>query len=121
MTELPVMIVDDDDDVRDMLALVLEGYGYSTVKAKDGIDALDQLREGANPRLIFLDLRMPRMNGIEFLEALHADQRRATIPVVVMTGDPMGMREASRSAPTRCLRKPLDIHQILESIHQLAP
>jgi CheY-like chemotaxis protein len=121
MTDRPVMIVDDDEDVRDMLALVLEGYGYPTLKASDGVDALDKLHGGATPRLIFLDLRMPRMNGIEFLEALHADRHRATIPVVVMTGDPVGMREASRSAPTRCLRKPLDIQQILDSIHQLAP
>lgn len=121
MTGSPVMIVDDDDDVRDLIALVIEGEGYPTLTARDGVEALDLLRAGATPRLILLDLRMPRMNGAEFLEALHANPRRKTIPVVVMTGDPVGIREVARSGATRCLRKPLDFDQIVESIHQLAP
>ena len=59
-----VLVVDDDEDLRQMIALVLEAHGYRTEEAVDGIDALDKIRAGATPSLVLLDMRMPRMNGM---------------------------------------------------------
>src|SRR5512138_1873874 len=61
-----VLVVDDDRDVREALALALELGGYLTVRAGDGLDALLALRTGPSPDVIVLDLEMPIMSGWDF-------------------------------------------------------
>ena len=69
MNDEAVMIVDDDDDLREMLALIVGADGYETIEAVDGVDALEQIEHGSHPRLILLDLRMPGMGGTQVIEA----------------------------------------------------
>ena len=114
-----VMVVDDDEDLREMLSIVLEGHGYRTQEAVDGVDALAQIDAGARPALVLLDLRMPRMNGTEFLEAL-GDRTRTEIPVVVVTGDLGGAREALAAGARTCVRKPIDMDALLDTVSQHA-
>lgn len=114
-----VLVVDDDEDLREMLAIVLKAHGYRTQEAVDGVDALGQIDAGSQPALVLLDLRMPRMNGTEFLEALGA-RSRTDIPVVVITGDLGGAREALAAGARTCVRKPIDVSALLDTVSQHA-
>ena len=60
-----ILVVDDDDDVRDVVMAILDARGYETVAARDGVEALERLRRRGGPALMLLDLRMPRMSGPE--------------------------------------------------------
>jgi two-component system response regulator MprA len=113
-----VLVVDDDQDLREMISLVLGAHGYRTQEAVDGLDALEQIKAGARPALVLLDLRMPRMNGTEFLAALRA--RDTSIPVVVITGDLGGARDALAAGARTCVRKPIDMDALLDTVGQHA-
>ena len=113
-----VLVVDDDQDLREMISLVLDAHGYRTQEAADGLDALEQIEAGARPALVLLDLRMPRMNGTEFLAALRA--RGTSIPVVVITGDLGGARDALAAGARTCVRKPIDMDALLDTVGQHA-
>jgi len=81
-----VMVIDDDQDLRDAICSVLSDTGYLTVAFGDPLDGLDYLAsEAPRPSLILLDLMMPGMNGWEFREAQRANPAASSIPVVVMT------------------------------------
>ncbi|MFP4598667.1 MAG: response regulator [Persicimonas sp.] len=83
--DLPVLIVEDDDDTRDVLRRIVEDAGWENRCAKDGRDALDMLDAGLEPCVIVLDLMMPRVDGFEFLKELHARSEGPRIPVVVVS------------------------------------
>src|SRR5262245_8111380 len=79
-----ILIVDDEPNVRLMLRTALESVGYEVIEAEDGRAALDRLgRKGCCPELILLDLKMPKQNGMEVLEALRAIGN--AVPVVILT------------------------------------
>ena len=79
-----LLIVDDNDDSRDILALILGMHGFETVHARDGMEALEQAR-AQRPDAIVTDIFMPRLDGIDFTRQLRADPSLATIPVVAQT------------------------------------
>lgn len=79
-----VLVVDDDNDVRRMLAEMLRSGGWRVREAESGLAALEKLKESV-PALILLDLVMPEMNGFDFLENLKADAAWRDLPVVVLT------------------------------------
>lgn len=78
-----ILVVDDNPDTNDALVRLLRLRGYTVHGAFDGADALSQLQQGLEPSLIILDLRMPVMDGREFLRAISADPRFAAFPVIV--------------------------------------
>ena len=80
----PVLIVDDDSLVAEMYRLALIRDGYSVLVAKDGVSGLETAA-ASEPALIFLDIRMPNMDGIEVLQRLMADERLSRIPVVMLS------------------------------------
>jgi CheY-like chemotaxis protein len=104
-----VMVVDDDDDVRESVSLLLSDEGYDVVTAPNGAVALHELHEGVQPSLIVLDLMMPVMSGWEFRDRQLHDDQIATIPVIVLTaaGEPLGnlggARVLSKAAGARVL------------------
>ena len=81
-----VLIVDDDPAVIATLRRMLQHEGHEVVEADGGVTALARAREAVLDAII-LDLRMPGMGGLEFLQQLRADARLASIPVGVLTGD----------------------------------
>ncbi len=86
MSEGVILVVDDDEGLRESLCEILNEEGYRTVAAADGAQALAWLRSSeAAPRLILLDLMMPVMNGWQFRERQRDDPRLSKIPVVVLT------------------------------------
>jgi CheY-like chemotaxis protein len=82
--ELPVLVVDDEPDVRALLRRMLEREGYTVAEADNGRAALDRVRE-RRPSAVLLDLMMPEMDGFEFLEELRRDEAGRGIPVIVVT------------------------------------
>jgi CheY-like chemotaxis protein len=107
-----VLVVEDDPDVAELLALVLAGAGYDPVVAHEGREALEILRE-QRPQLILLDLMMPGMNGWEFRAAQRADPAVASIPVIVMTGGGNAAAQAEAMGASGCVTKPLDLQELL--------
>ena len=104
-----VMVVDDDDDIRESVSLLLSDEGYDVITAPNGAVALHELNQGVHPSLIVLDLMMPVMSGWEFRDRQLHDANLATIPVIVLTaaGEPLGnlggARVLSKAAGARVL------------------
>src|SRR4051812_29895197 len=80
-----VLVVDDSLLVRQQVGRTLMTGGFTIVEAKDGVDALQQLVENPDVKLVVCDVNMPRMNGIEFLETLRNEAKNAGISVVMLT------------------------------------
>lgn len=87
MTSQTILIVDDDEYIREMLLMAFEMEGYSSHAVANGQEAIDWLRTGTVPCLILLDLMMPVMNGWEFLDALEDDPvlSKADLSIVMVT------------------------------------
>ena len=109
----PVLVVEDDRDLREVLAESLQLEGYEVVEAVDGLDALERLRAGVRPALVVLDLVMPRMDGRQFLVALRADHALADLPVVLVTGTPP--RDLAGQVQG-LLKKPIGTAELLAAI-----
>jgi len=80
-----VLVVEDMDDARDTTRLLLQGFGADVIVASDGMEALDMVAI-AEPEVVLCDLRMPRMDGYEFIRALHDRRDLTTPPVIAITG-----------------------------------
>jgi CheY-like chemotaxis protein len=85
-----VMVVDDVDVMRDVLARLLKREGYRTLTAGSGTEAIDVLEHSRDPGhvppdLILLDVKMPDIDGLELLERLHTDPRWRDTPVIMLT------------------------------------
>ncbi len=119
--EQTVFIIDDseDDILLTKMVLAKRGRNVRTTSALSGEEALAALRGGnALPSLILLDLKMPRMDGLDVLRAIRADDRLRPIPVVVVThSDLESDREASfQSGANAYLNKSVDLDQFAEDI-----
>jgi len=115
----PVLLVDDDPDLRESLQLVLELNGFAVIAARDGNDALARLRVDPLPRVVLLDLMMPGMNGIEFRERQLGDPRLRDVPVVLLTGAGAHSVEPSVAAGATVLPKPFDFDHLLALLAKL--
>ncbi|MFT6162372.1 MAG: two-component system chemotaxis response regulator CheY [Myxococcota bacterium] len=117
----PILIVDDSLMIRNMVKRALAGAGYAVLEAKDGVDAVEKLAAGAEPSLIVCDVNMPRMNGIEFLEALR-ESHGVRIPVVMLTteGQPEMVRKARLLGAKGWLVKPFKTTLLLAAVEKLA-
>ncbi|MBI4803257.1 MAG: response regulator [Elusimicrobia bacterium] len=79
-----VLIVDDDESVRELLEFVVKKEGFKIEKAADGEEALDKARRNS-PDIILLDLMLPKFGGFEILRELQSDET-ANIPIIIITG-----------------------------------
>jgi two-component system chemotaxis sensor kinase CheA len=80
-----VLVVDDQFTVRELQRSILEAAGYRVVTARDGRDALDQLIKDSEIDLVATDVQMPEMDGFALLEAIRANPKRSSLPVVIVT------------------------------------
>jgi CheY-like chemotaxis protein len=112
-----VLIVEDDEQVRDAIAEALQDEGYSVRSAANGREALDALRTWqSEPRLILLDLAMPVMDGWEFLRERERQPRLAGIPVCAVT--------AAENLPgdvEHRIRKPFRLEDLLDVVARYVP
>ncbi len=115
MSPRPVLIVDDDPDIRETLRFVLEDAGYPVYSAENGKEALAVLASGKQlPGLILLDLMMPVMSGDEMLRALKAVHALAQIPVTVVTASGAPMPPLASGL----LKKPVDLDVLLRIVER---
>ncbi len=115
-----ILIIDDDADIRELMKILLESAGYRVKVAADGSDALDQLRTGARPALIILDLMMPRLDGEQFLKRIRAG-RLADVPVVILSGHSVAEQKAGELHVACCLMKPVEVTDLLKTVRHFAP
>jgi CheY-like chemotaxis protein len=103
-----VLVVDDDIEIRETLATLLQHEGYTVRCAENGVDALMQLRRD-HPNVMLLDLMMPVMSGWEVLEELEESGELGQTSVIVVS---------AMCAPgaKACLRKPVDLDELLEAV-----
>jgi CheY-like chemotaxis protein len=112
MRGVSILVVEDHADLRELLAVLLEGEGFTVQTATNGADALKSL-DRARPSLILLDLMMPVMTGDEFRERQLADPRHRDVPVICMTAAHDGRARAERIQADDYFQKPLDFDQLL--------
>jgi CheY-like chemotaxis protein len=112
-----VLIVEDDDDLRDDLAFLLTRKGYQVETAENGKHALEKINEAGPPCLIILDLMMPIMNGWQLRAELLKDPALALVPVVLLSGM-ADVDEAARSlAAVDHLSKPIDLDKLYDVVN----
>lgn len=110
---MTVLIVDDDDDIRDTLKELCEDEGYEVATAANGAEALAVLAGAVAPCVVVLDLIMPVMTGNELFATMQRDPRLARVPVIVSTSDPS---RAPVGVPV--MKKPIDVERLLAAIRQ---
>lgn len=109
----PVLLVDDNSDLREALAAALEAEGYTVIEAGDGEEALARLRGGLTPSVILLDLGMPGKDGEQFRAEQVMDPKLAAMPVVVLSGEP-GLREKAVALSVEAwAQKPVHVDEVL--------
>ncbi len=132
MKERAILLVEDnpDDEILMLRALAKNGMAGEVVVARDGVEALEYLFSsgrhagrpgGTMPRLILLDLMLPRLNGFEVLQRLRADERTRLLPVVILTSsrERRDVLEGYGLGANSYVRKPVDFEQFLEVVRQL--
>jgi CheY-like chemotaxis protein len=115
-----ILIIDDDEDVREVLCLILSADGHQIELAGDGVDGIERLRAGSRPSMILLDMMMPRLDGEGVIRTLQADARFAAIPVVVISGHQMAASTALQLGAAACLIKPVELEQLLGVVQRVA-
>jgi CheY-like chemotaxis protein len=104
----PVLVVEDDADLREMMRRTLENVGWAVIEAANGRVALERLIE-QRPELILLDLMMPEMDGFQFLEEVRTHEEWRSIPIVVVTAKDLTEEDRRRltASVARVLQKGL--------------
>ncbi len=113
------LIVEDDRDMREGLALILDAEGIEARTAADGARGLALLSDGWRPDFILLDLMMPVMSGAQFRQAQLADPAVADIPVVVVSGRHDLTDSAGTLRAAAVLQKPFSMRDLLAAIEPL--
>jgi CheY-like chemotaxis protein len=108
-----ILVIDDDDDVRLSVSLLLGDEGYDVVEVANGKEALDVLARGLRPDAILLDLMMPVMSGWDFWDAHQASSALRAIPVVVLTAT--GLRQGA-VGEARVIGKPVGVDELKDAV-----
>jgi len=108
-----VLVVEDDDDIRNAMIDILESEGYHAESATNGKEALELLRKIQKPCLVLLDMMMPIMNGREFLDKIMEDSFLAPIPVLVVSAI---ADKTDTEGAVGFLKKPVDIDMVMKMV-----
>ncbi len=111
-----ILIIDDDETVRNTLIEVLEKEHYTVFAASNGQEGIEVLEKIPRPCLILLDLMMPIMDGWEFLDFRENDRLISKIPVVVISAF---SEQAKKIKVNAFLKKPIDLKRLLETLKKL--
>jgi len=114
----PILVVEDEPDIRELMVAILEGEGYYVSTASNGAQALTHLQTGPRPCIILLDLMMPVMDGWTFCQEKGKDPALEAIPVVVVSAV---ARQDPRNACVQAvdhLLKPVDIGSLLATVQR---
>lgn len=114
-----ILVVEDDDDSRDLLVMVLELHGFNIVTGVDGREGLI-VAEAEHPDLIITDLQMPHLDGIEMIRLLRQHSLLSTIPILVLTA--YGNVEAANAVMAgadQAMTKPIEFNPLMSCIEVL--
>jgi len=123
-----ILLVEDnaDDEKLTLRAMRHSDIPNIVVVARDGAEALDYIfgqshEYGRMPSLVLLDLKLPKVSGLEVLERLRADHRTRTLPVVVLTSsdEERDIYQSYMLGANSYIRKPVDFDQFMDSVRQL--
>lgn len=118
----PILLIEDDPDIRDSVREFLESEGYNVVTAENGKIGLEKLHEIEHPCLILLDLFMPVMDGHEFLMHLKAENADmvASLPIIVVTAAPQPKRVLGETSerPVAFVKKPIELGPFLKMVEK---
>jgi CheY-like chemotaxis protein len=130
--ESPLIVLAEDDDGTAILIernLLRSNFAHSVKRLRDGQEALDFLRcegpyNGRNPKqptLLLLDIKMPRIDGVEALRQLKADERTARVPVIMLTSsdDPLEIRRCYELRCNAYVTKPVEYAEFAETLNRL--
>jgi len=106
-----VMVVEDYDDIRTMMKVMIELYGYEVLLARDGSEAVENARQ-YHPDMILMDLSMPGMDGLTATKLIRqTDEQLAHIPIVAITGHGRShAKQAYESGCDKILQKPINFN-----------
>jgi DNA-binding response OmpR family regulator len=118
MTDAVVLVVEDEDQARELLTELLTFEGFKALGFSNGAEALTYLETApAPPRLIILDILMPVMNGRQLRAEMLKKKEFAEIPVIVVTAlDPA---EAGDLKPVRVISKPIDLDALVKAVRAI--
>jgi two-component system, chemotaxis family, chemotaxis protein CheY len=108
-----ILVVEDDEGIRDSVAECLECEGYAVVPAANGAEALAGLRAGARPDVVLVDLVMPVMDGAELIEEIRAEPSLRDLRIVLMTA---ATRLNGLPPADDYLEKPFQLEELLTTV-----
>jgi CheY-like chemotaxis protein len=112
-----IMVVDDEQDLREMVCLFIETEGHEVIDAENGKECIEKLKNGHVPDLILLDIMMPEMNGLETLKILKENASWKEIPVVFLTAHADSIaKNPDRLLVEDCIKKPFEIDDLKRRI-----
>jgi CheY-like chemotaxis protein len=116
-----VLVVDDDDVIRQLICVNLELEGFQVHVAVDGQDALEQVKD-IRPHVVTLDIMMPRLDGWETATRLRADPETADIRVILLSAraQEADLRRGDRIGVDAYLTKPFDPDELIDTVRRLA-
>lgn len=116
MSQRPViLVVDDDAPILLLMRNLLREFGFEPVAAGSGEQAIEEARK-RTPDLILLDRNMPGMTGDEVLRALRSENELSSVPILIVSGEPLGPDEVKRLGATGHVLKPFDVPALVETI-----
>ncbi len=115
-----VLVIEDDENARDIVSTILRHHGYQVHAANDGVEIVEVARE-LMPAVVLMDLSMPRVDGWTALKRLRSDRDTAGIPVVALTAHSMrgDQQKTADAGFDSYLSKPLDPHAVLDEVRRL--
>ena len=112
-----ILVVDDDAPILLLMRNLLREFGFEPVAAGSGPQALEEAQR-RTPDLVLLDRNMPGMSGDEVLERMRAHDGLASVPVLILSGEPLDPAEIARIGATGAVLKPFDVPQLIETIRR---
>jgi two-component system chemotaxis response regulator CheY len=116
-----VLVVDDSATVRQQVRLALAQSGFDVVEAVDGVDGQEKISATPDLKMVICDVNMPRMNGIDMIEAVAATGRHAALPIVMLTteGQPALIQRAKAAGAKGWIVKPFKADLLVAAVQKL--
>ncbi len=118
MTRTTVLVVDDDAEIRQAIAELLEDEEYGVLLAANGKEALDLVTKGLRPDVILLDVMMPVMDGWHFLSARLKHPDLVEVPIIIISAGQEAEREARNVGVFEVAKKPLHVDDLIRRIEE---